>query len=244
MNIFQYDQVVAPRTIENLISEVDLFKDKMKGNAWIGLYDEPDNLIEQFIIDSYDFHFADKCQSVVGFEWWIHVMDKDNQMITFHADHDEDKRINEGDMSFPMLGTCLYLDDTINPTIFLDTEHTSTYEKQIEPFPPTNAVFSYADKGKFLVYNPRYLHGILPSSDKQSTLWYNVWHYKPKNLDRVGLSRLNYDKKNHYIMKERKDPVLYLGETITVDMDIQQRPMTLKGPRGSQGIGNLWQVNQ
>ena len=52
MNIFQYDQVVSPRTLETLISEVDVFKDKMQGNAWIGLHDEPDNPIEQFIIDS------------------------------------------------------------------------------------------------------------------------------------------------------------------------------------------------
>tara|TARA_S200000501_G_scaffold112918_1_gene106162 strand:- start:1232 stop:1963 length:732 start_codon:yes stop_codon:yes gene_type:complete len=243
MNIFQYDQVVSHRNLETLISEVDVFKDKMKGNAWIGLHDEPDNPIEQFIIDSYDFHFAHKCEGVVGFEWWIHVMEKDTQMITFHADHDEDKRINEGDMSFPMLGTCLYLDDIPNPTIFFNTEQTSKYEKEIEPFPPTSAVFSYADKGKFLVYNPRYLHGILPCSDKQSTLWYNVWHYKPKNLDRVGLSRLGFDN-GHYIMKKRKDPVLYLGDTVTFGMDIQQKSMTLKGPHGTQGIGDLWEVNQ
>ena len=243
MNIFQYDQVVSPRTLETLISEVDVFKDKMQGNAWIGLHDEPDNPIEQFIIDSYDFHFADKCEGVVGFEWWIHVMEKDTQMITFHADHDEDKRINEGDMSFPMLGTCLYLDDNPNPTIFFNTEQTSKYEKEIEPFPPTSAVFSYADRGKFLVYNPRYLHGILPCSDKQSTLWYNVWHYKPKNLDRVCLSRLGFDN-GHYIMKKRNDPVLYLGDTVTFGMDIQQKAMTLKGPHGAQGIGDLWEVNQ
>ena len=243
MNIFQYDQVVSPRTLETLISEVDVFKDKMQGNAWIGLHDEPDNPIEQFIIDSYDFHFADKCEGVVGFEWWIHVMEKDTQMITFHADHDEDKRINEGDMSFPMLGTCLYLDDNPNPTIFFNTEQTSKYEKEIEPFPPTSAVFSYADRGKFLVYNPRYLHGILPCSDKQSTLWYNVWHYKPKNLDRGGLSRLGFDN-GHYIMKKRNDPVLYLGDTVTFGMDIQQKAMTLKGPHGAQGIGDLWEVNQ
>ena len=51
MNIFQYDQVVSHRNLETLISEVDVFKDKMKGNAWIGLHDEPDNPIEQFIID-------------------------------------------------------------------------------------------------------------------------------------------------------------------------------------------------
>ena len=110
----------------------------------------------------------------------------------------------------------MYLDDDPNPTVFLDTQQTSVYEKQIEPFPPTNAVFSYAEEGKFLVYDPRYIHGVLPGSDKQTTLWYNIWDYKPDNL----------------------------GETTSVGLDVHQRPMTLKGPYGSNGIGNLWQVKQ
>ena len=243
MRIFQYDEIVTPNILQILKSEVEIMNTLMDRNAWIGLHDQPDNAIEQFILDSYDFHFADKCNDVVGFEWWIHVVEKSNHMVLFHADHDEHLRITEDEMKYPMLGTCLYLDEDSNPTIFFNTQQTSKYEKQIEPFPPTDAVFSYADRGKFLVYDPTYIHGILPGSDKQITLWYNVWSYKPDNLERVGVSRPLIERPT-YKMKEIKEPVLYLGKTVSHGMEIHQRPITLKGPHGSQSMGSLWKVNQ
>ena len=150
-------------------------------------------------------------------------------------------------MKYPMLGTCLYLDDDSNPTIFLDTQQTSVYENN-QNLSSHQCCISYADEGKFLVYDPTYIHGILPGSDKQTTLWYNIWDYKPDNLERVGISRRGYknsnDNRGHFIIKERKEPTLYLGETISVGLDVHQRPITLKGPLGSHGIGNLWQVKQ
>ena len=243
MRIFQYEQVVSHWTLQMLKTEVEFFNEHMDRNAWIGLFDEPDNPIEQFILDSYDFHFSDKCNNVVGFEWWIHVVEKSNHMILFHADHDEHLRVEKDEMKYPMLGTCLYLDDDSNPTIFLDTQQTSVYEKQLEPFPPTNAVFSYADEGKFLVYDPTYIHGILPGSDKQITLWYNVWSYKPNNLERVGVSRPLIERPT-YKMKEIKEPVLYLGKTVSLGIDVHQRPITLKGPHGAKSMGSLWKVSQ
>ena len=243
MRIFQYDEIVTPNILVMLKSEVEIMNTLMDRNAWIGLHDQPDNPIEQFILDSYDFHFADKCNDVVGFEWWIHVVEKSNHMVRFHADHDEHLRVTEDEMKYPMLGTCLYLDENSNPTIFFNTQQTSKYEKQIEPFPPTDAVFSYADRGKFLVYDPTYIHGILPGSDKQITLWYNVWSYKPNNLERVGVSRPLIERPT-YKMKEIKEPVLYLGETVSLGIDVHQRPVTLKGPLGSQSMGSLWKVSQ
>ena len=242
MRIFQYDQIVTTQTLELIKNEVENFNTLVDRNAWIGLHDEPDNVIEQFILDSYDFHFSDKCNGVVGFEWWIHVVEKSNHMVLFHADHDEHLRVTEDEMKYPMLGTCLYLDEDSNPTIFFDTQQTSKYEKQLEPFPPTNAVFSYADRGKFLVYDPTYIHGILPGSDKQTTLWYNVWSYKPDNLERVGLSSQLI--RGVYQQKDRKEPDLYLGKTVSHGMEIHQRPITLKGPHGVQSMGSLWKVSQ
>ena len=170
MRIFQYDEIVTPNILQILKSEVEIMNTLMDRNAWIGLHDQPDNAIEQFILDSYDFHFADKCNDVVGFEWWIHVVEKSNHMVLFHADHDEHLRVTEDEMKYPMLGACLYLDENSNPTIFFNTQQTSKYERQIEPFPPTDAVFSYADRGKFLVYDPTYIHGILPVSYTHLTL--------------------------------------------------------------------------
>ena len=243
MRIFQYDEIVTPNILVALKSEVEIMNTLMDRNAWIGLYDQPDNAIEQFILDSYDFHFADKCNDVVGFEWWIHVVEKSNHMVRFHADHDEHLRVTEDEMKYPMLGTCLYLDENSNPTIFFNTQQTSKYEKQIEPFPPTDAVFSYADRGKFLVYDPTYIHGILPGSDKQITLWYNVWSYNPDNLQRVGVSRPLIERPT-YKMKDIKEPVLYLGKTVSLDIDVHQRPITLKGPHGAKSMGSLWKVSQ
>ena len=243
MRIFQYDEIVTPNILVALKSEVEIMNTLMDRNAWIGLHDQPDNAIEQFILDSYDFHFADKCNDVVGFEWWIHVVEKSNHMVRFHADHDEHLRVTEDEMKYPMLGACLYLDEDTNPTIFFNTQQTSKYEKQIEPFPPTDAVFSYAARGKFLVYDPTYIHGILPGSDKQITLWYNVWSYKPDNLQRVGVSRPLIERPT-YKMKDIKEPVLYLGKTVSLDIDVHQRLITLKGPHGAKSMGSLWKVSQ
>ena len=47
-----------------------------------------------------------------------------------------------------------------------------------------------------------------------------------------------------YKMKKIKEPVLYLGKTVSLGMDVHQRPITLKGPYGAQGIGDLWKVSQ
>ena len=45
-------------------------------------------------------------------------------------------------------------------------------------------------------------------------------------------------------MKDIKEPVLYLGETVSLGIDVHQRPVTLKGPLGSQSMGSLWKVSQ
>ena len=49
MRIFQYEQVVSHWTLQMLKTEVEFFNEHMDRNAWIGLFDEPDNPIEQFI---------------------------------------------------------------------------------------------------------------------------------------------------------------------------------------------------
>ena len=47
-----------------------------------------------------------------------------------------------------------------------------------------------------------------------------------------------------YKMKDIKEPVLYLGETVSLGIDVHQRPVTMKGPHGSQSMGCLWKVSQ
>ena len=55
MRIFQYDEIVTPNILVMLKSEVEIMNTLMDRNAWIGLHDQPDNPIEQFILDSMTF---------------------------------------------------------------------------------------------------------------------------------------------------------------------------------------------
>ena len=242
MNVYQFEKIVNGFSCLKILHEINDFN-PLSRNAWIGIHDEPDNAIEAYILDSYSFLFEDQFHGVVGFEWWFHVMDNDRSMITFHADHDEAHRIQEGEMKYPLLSTCTYFDQDRNPTIFLNAQHKSKFERHVEPWPPTEAVFSYPARGKMVAYDPTYIHGILPGSDKQITLWYDVWSYKPDNLQRVGVSRPIIERPT-YKMKKIKEPVLYLGETVSLGIDVHQRPVTLKGPLGSQSMGSLWKVSQ
>ena len=46
-------------------------------NKWIGIHDEPENTIEKYIQDSYDFYISKSILSdtlVKGFEWCIYVL--------------------------------------------------------------------------------------------------------------------------------------------------------------------------
>ncbi len=59
MRIFQYDEIVTPNILVMLKGEVEIMNTLMDRNAWIGLYDQPDNPfhnlqtpIRVFIIDS------------------------------------------------------------------------------------------------------------------------------------------------------------------------------------------------
>ena len=242
MNVYQFEKIINGFSSLKILHEIIDFN-PLSRNAWIGIHDEPDNAIEAYILDSYSFLFEDQFHGVVGFEWWFHVMDNDRSMITFHADHDEAHRIQEGEMKYPLLSTCTYFDQDRNPTIFLNAQHKSKFERHVEPWPPTEAVFSYPARGKMVAYDPTYIHGILPGSDKQITLWYNVWSYKPDNLQRVGVSRPLIERPT-YKMKDIKEPVLYLGKTVSLDIDVHQRPITLKGPHGAKSMGSLWKVSQ
>ena len=50
MRIFQYDEIVTPNILVALKNEVEIMNTLMDRNAWIGLHDQPDNAIEQFIL--------------------------------------------------------------------------------------------------------------------------------------------------------------------------------------------------
>ena len=247
MNIYQFEKIVNGFSCLKILHEINDFN-PLSRNAWIGIHDEPDNAIEAYILDSYSFLFEDQFHGVVGFEWWFHVMDNDRSMITFHADHDESHRIQEGEMKYPLLSTCTYFDQDRNPTIFLNAQHKSKFERHVEPWPPTEAVFSYPARGKMVAYDPTYIHGILPGSKGRTSLWYNVWGYKPNYMERVGIPRRGFlsdtTHRSTFIGCESIEPTAYLGETKTIGLECNHKRIDLVGPAGAIPAGTLWRVQQ
>ena len=88
MNIISYPPILDSYLPVQLRKEVEYLY-PIGTNKWIGIYDEPENTIEKYIQDSFDFIFK---RSVflwhnvnpyfsIGFEWWIH----DNLMVTILA---------------------------------------------------------------------------------------------------------------------------------------------------------------
>ena len=240
MRIFQYDEIVTPNILNVIKSEVEIMSTLMDRNAWIGLHDQPDNAVEQFILDSYDFHFADKCNDVVGFEWWIHDTLNYNT-ITFHSNHDDTYRREEyGIMKYPLLSTETYLTNNTDPTTILDTQH-GDYWEEFKNFPPTDITYSVPEEGKFLVTDPRYIRGVFDSSPDRLTLHYDVWNYKPKNLNRLGISSKIFDCR--FYKEQGSLPVEYLGRTKKDRMNLWQDYYDRYQPTALNS-GETWKVTQ
>ena len=69
-----YKNILDPASIVNLRNQVEMLRD-FQGNYWLGLHDEPENTLEKYIQDSFDFYLSDEHPRVIGFEWWFHIMD-------------------------------------------------------------------------------------------------------------------------------------------------------------------------
>ena len=248
MNVLTYKQIIDAITIVQLRQEVENFH-PLHGNKWIGIYDEPENIIEKYIQDSFDFYLKDKYQLwqrwdkggiPVGFEWWIHDTMNYNT-ITFHSNHDDTHRREEcGVMKYPLLSTETYLTNNEDPTIILDTQHGDYWEEFIN-FPPTAITYSVPEEGKFLVTDPRYIRGVFDSSPDRLTLHYDVWNYKPKNLNRLGISSRIFDCR--FYKEEASLPVEYLGRTKKDRMNLWQDYFDRYQPTALNS-GETWKVTQ
>ena len=127
MNVVTYPPIIDSPSVEKLKNEVKIFN-PLRGNMWLGLYDEPENTIEKYIQDSFDFYLKDTYNmsgipigQPVGFEWWFHVFSSNDSAIGFHSDHDEVMRMeNDGMMRYPFCSTITYLTNHVSPTIILN----------------------------------------------------------------------------------------------------------------------------
>ena len=211
-------------------------------NKWIGIHDEPENTIEKYIQDSFDFYLASQYPTAVGFEWCIYLMTSENTGIPLHCDHDEKIRENEeGRMEYPLCSTITYLTNNSNPDIIFNTENGKHIDELIQ-FPPSEAYFSLPEIGKFVTFNSRYIRGVYPGDNEgRITLCYSVWHYKPKGLDRVGIVSKPFDCR--FYRQTESQPVTWLGRTKNLNTNLYDKRFTFKYP-DKYNEGETWKVTQ
>lgn len=240
MNVSYYPPILDANSLLNLKEEVRAYN-PLAGNMWLGIHDEPENTIEKYIQDSFDLYLRDD-YIPVGFEWWFHIFEEDNRAVGFHSDHDEIMRMEDGGaMRYPLCSTVTYLTNHISPTIITNSM-TGAYVQELLNFPPTEVVFSSPEEGKFVTFNPRYIHGVLPDSNMgRMTLMYNVWDYHPKGLHRLGKRRLPLPSR--FYKEQVKRPVQWLGKTGTCRADVMNMRFEFKYPVGANE-GDCWSVTQ
>ena len=56
MIVSNYPSTVDALSLLEIRKEVESFN-PLPGNMWIGIHDEPENIIERYIQDSFDFYF-------------------------------------------------------------------------------------------------------------------------------------------------------------------------------------------
>ena len=242
MNVLSYPPILDSASTTQLKNQVENFY-PIGYNKWIGLHDEPENTIEKYIQDSFDFILSDSSiitDKPVGFEWWIESLE-DCNTITIHSNHDDTyRRKNNGVLKYPIVSTETYLTNHQDPTTILDTKHGEHWEEYIN-LPPTEAVFSAPEKGKFVVSDPRYLRGIFGRRSSRLSLCYDVWHYKPENLNRVGISTNIWDCR--FYKQKPTLPMQWLGKTNMLKLSIFKHTITKKFPTG-YNAGETWKVTQ
>ena len=122
----------------------------------------------------------------------------------------------------------------------LDTKHGDYWEEFVD-FPPKEIAYSVPEEGKFLITDPRHIRGVFDSLPNRLTLHYDVWHYKPKNLNRVGISTEIFDCR--FYKHTGYAPVDYLGKTKQGKMNLWDKTFTKHQPI-SYNSGETWKVIQ
>ena len=238
MNVLSYPPILDAISLVNLRNEVQYFY-PLEYNKWIGKYDEPENTIERYILDSFDFLLSSQYPTAVGFEWWIENLDGHNT-ITLHSNHDDHHRKENGLLQYPLLSTETYLTNDMDPTTILNTKQ-GKYWEEFDNNPPTEAVFSAPEEGKFVVSDPRYMRGVFGRRSHRLSLCYDVWHYKPKHLDRIGMVCKPFECR--FYKRQSTLPTQWLGKTRMLKLNLGDKTITNKFPT-TYNEGETWKVTQ
>ena len=219
-----YPSIIDTPSVVQLKKDVEYFN--LPRNHWIGIHDEPENTIEKYIQDSFDFYMSSEYLTAVGFEWWIQIFDGDHG-IPFYDSHDEQKRMEFGERHYPLSSTITYLTNHLSPTIILDNDE---------------VIFSVPEEGKFLTCDPRYIRGVHPNNNKgRITLCYDVWHYKPEGLERIGIKSTPFSCR--FYKNDPVEPVTWLGKVKDCTANVYDKVIRFKYPNHFNE-GETWKVIQ
>jgi len=219
-----YPSIIDTPSVVQLKKDVEYFN--LPRNHWIGIHDEPENTIEKYIQDSFDFYMSSEYLTAVGFEWWIQIFDGDHG-IPFYDSHDEQKRMEFGERHYPLSSTITYLTNHLSPTIILDNDE---------------VIFSVPEEGKFLTCDPRYIRGVHPNNNKgRITLCYDVWHYKPEGLERIGIKSTPFPCR--FYKNDPVEPVTWLGKVKDCTANVYDKVIRFKYPNHFNE-GETWKVIQ
>ena len=224
MNI--YPPIIDSPSLVELKKDVEYFNSSK--NHWVGINDTPENTIEKYIQDSFDFYLGDSFSSTIvkGFEWWTQIFTGEDA-IPFHDNHDEGVRMDTGEKRYPLSSTITYLTNHTSPTIILDTE---------------DVIFSVPEEGKFLTCDPRYIRGVHPNNNKgRVTLCYDVWHYRPEGLERIGINSIPFPCR--FYKNNNVQPVTWLGKVKDCTSNVYDKVITFKYPNHFNE-GETWKVIQ
>ena len=224
MNI--YPPIIDSPSLVELKKDVEYFNSPK--NHWVGINDTPENTIEKYIQDSFDFYLGDSFSSTIvkGFEWWTQIFTGEDA-IPFHDNHDEGVRMDTGEKRYPLSSTITYLTNHTSPTIILDTE---------------DVIFSVPEEGKFLTCDPRYIRGVHPNNNKgRVTLCYDVWHYRPEGLERIGINSIPFPCR--FYKNNNVQPVTWLGKVKDCTSNVYDKVITFKYPNHFNE-GETWKVIQ
>tara|TARA_B100000941_G_scaffold178084_1_gene127612 strand:+ start:204 stop:959 length:756 start_codon:yes stop_codon:yes gene_type:complete len=251
MKVLTYPPIIDSYSMLMLRGEVESFL-PLDRTYWLGMWDEPDNVIEKYIQDSFDFFLTDKTDifiksnpwnilgAPIGFEWWIQDISNHNT-ITFHCNYDNSYRDEyHGVMRYPLVSTKTYLTNNSTPTIILDTQQ-GDYWEQFNDFPPSEITFSVPEEGKFEITDPRYIRGVFHSDPNRLALCYDIWQYKPERLNRVGIHTNGFDCRFYKNLAHA--PKSWLGKLRYGSMNLSNKQFNIKYPH-QFNLGETWKVTQ